>query len=82
MWVIAALPRQGPLVRGLTIAFNMYVHRLVYAVGKKTNKQLEHPEFHIVYRNSTPGFPHSHQKLVVTRFMLRQHSLLSGAPLA
>ena len=26
MWVAAPPPRQGPLVRGLTIAFNMYVH--------------------------------------------------------
>ena len=49
-------------------AFNMYVHRLVNAVGKQTNKHLEHPTFHIVYRNSTPCFPHGHQTLVVTRF--------------
>ena len=68
MWVAAPPPQQGPLVRGLTIAFNMYVHHLVYAVGKQTNKQSEHPTFHIVYRNSTPGFPHGHQTLVVTRF--------------
>ena len=59
-------PRQRPLVRRLTIAFNMYVHRL--AVGKQRNIQLEHPSLHIMYRNSTPGFPHSHQTLVVTRF--------------
>ena len=81
-WVATAPPRQLPLVCRLTIAFNMYVHRLVYAVGKQPNKQLEHPTFHIVYRNSTPGFPHSHQTLVVTRFTLRSHSLLSGAALA
>ena len=68
MWVATAPARQGPLVRGLRIAFNMYVHRFVYAVGKQTNTQLEHPSFEIVYRNSTPGFQHSHQTLVVTRF--------------
>ena len=30
-------------------------------VVKQTNKQVEHPTFHIVYRNSTPGLPHGHQ---------------------
>ena len=69
MWVATPPPPcQGPLVRGLTIAFDMYFHRHVYAVGKQTNKQLEHPTFHIVYRNSTHGFPHGHQTMVVTRF--------------
>ena len=38
-----------------------------YGVVKQTNKQVEHPTFHIVYRNSTPGLPHGHQTLVVTR---------------
>ena len=28
MWVTAAPPRQGPFVRGMTIAVHMYVHRL------------------------------------------------------
>ena len=35
--------------------------------GCETNKQVKHPTFHIVYRNSTPGLPHRHQTLVVTR---------------
>ena len=66
-------PRQGPLVRGLTIALNKCPplperNEWCHGVVKQTNKQVEHPKFHIVYRNSTPGFPHDHQTLVVTRF--------------
>ena len=38
-----------------------------YGVVKQTNKQKKHPTLHIVYRNSTPGLPHDHQTLVVTR---------------
>ena len=34
---------------------------------KQTNKQVEHPTVHIAYRNFTPGLPHGHQTLVVTR---------------
>ena len=33
----------------------------------KKNKQVEHPILHTVYRISTPGLPHDHQTLVVTR---------------
>ena len=72
-------PRKWPLVCRLPIAFIMYVHRLVYAAGKQTNKQLEHPTFHIVYRNSPPGFPHGPETLVVTRF--HDAPTLRGAPL-
>ena len=38
-----------------------------HGVVKQTNKQVEHPTFHVVYRNSTLGLPHDHQTLVVTR---------------
>ena len=30
--------------------------------------KVDHPTFHIVYRNSNPGLPHGHQTLVVMRF--------------
>ena len=64
-------PRWGPLVRGLTIAFNkcpplLERNQWCHGVVKETNKQVEHPTIHIVYRNSTPGFPHGHQTMVVT----------------
>ena len=70
MWVAA--PREGPLVRGRRIAFKKgpaLLERYQWRNGvvQQTNKEVENPSFHIVYHNSTPGLPHSHQPRMVTR---------------
>ena len=46
-WVAAPPPPQGPLVCGLRIAFNMYVHRLVCGLRLATLDAGETPTPHL-----------------------------------